>query len=85
MHDGSVVILKNLEKGYDPTNRFEALRVLEEAQRNNWLITGLLYVDTSKPSLVETYKLTDTPLNRLTEADLRPAPDIIDKVNALMF
>src|SRR5574340_1064580 len=24
MHDGSVVILKNLEKSYDPTNRFEA-------------------------------------------------------------
>ena len=85
MHDGSVVILKNLEKGYDPTNRFEALRVMEEAQRNNWLITGLLYVDTSKPSLAETYNLTDTPLNRLTEADLRPAPDMIDKVNALMF
>ena len=85
MHDGSVVILKNLEKGYDPTNRFEALRVMEEAQRNNWLITGLLYVDTSKPSLTETYNLTDTPLNRLTEADLRPAPDMIDKVNALMF
>jgi 2-oxoglutarate ferredoxin oxidoreductase subunit beta len=85
MHDGSVVILKNLEKGYDPTNRFEALRVMEEAQRNNWLITGLLYVDTSKPSLTETYNLTDTPLNRLAEADLRPAPDIMDKVNALMF
>ncbi len=85
MHDGSVVILKNLEKGYNPTNRFEALRELEKAQRNNWLITGLLYVDTSKPSLIETYNLVETPLNRLTEADLRPAPDMIDKVNALMF
>ena len=85
MHDGSVVILKNLEKGYDPTNRLEALRVMEEAQRNNWLITGLLYVDTSKPSLAETYNLVETPLNRLTEADLRPNPDIINKVNALMF
>ncbi|HUH99030.1 MAG TPA: 2-oxoacid:ferredoxin oxidoreductase subunit beta [Anaerolineales bacterium] len=85
MHDGSVVILKNLEKGYDPTNRFEALRVMEEAQRNNWLITGLLYVDTSKPSLIETYNLTDAPLNRLTEADLRPARQMMDKVNALMF
>jgi hypothetical protein len=42
-------------------------------------------VDTSQPSLIETYNLTDTPLNRLTEADLRPAPDMIDKVNALMF
>ena len=85
MHDGSVVVLKNLEKGYDPTNRFEALRVMEEAQRNNWLITGLLYVDTAKPSLTEMYNLVETPLNRLTDADLRPAPDMINKVNALMF
>jgi 2-oxoglutarate ferredoxin oxidoreductase subunit beta len=85
MHDGSVVVLKNLEKGYDPTNRFEALRVMEEAQQNGWLITGLLYVDTTKPTLTEMYDLVDTPLNRLTEADLRPDHSMIDKVNALMF
>src|SRR5688572_29795281 len=61
MHDGSTIILKNLEKQYDPTNRFEALRVLEEAQRNNWLITGLIYVDTDRPTLADTFQLVDTP------------------------
>jgi 2-oxoglutarate ferredoxin oxidoreductase subunit beta len=85
MHDGSVIILKNLEKGYDPTNRFEALRALEEAQRNNWLATGLIFVNTEKQSLSETYNLVDTPLNRLTESDLRPGAEMIDKINALMF
>jgi len=85
MHDGSIVVLKNLEKHHDPTDRFEALRVLEEAQRNNWLITGLIYISTDRPTLADTFQLMDTPLNRLTESDLRPAPDMIDKVNALMF
>lgn len=85
MHDGSTVILKNLEKGYDPTNRIEAMRVMEEAQRNNWLVTGLLYLNTTKPALTEIYNLVDTPLNRLTEAELRPDRAMIDKVNALMF
>lgn len=85
MHDGSTVILKNLEKGYDTSNRFEALRALEEAQRNKWMLTGLLYVDTTKPNLLANYNLVDTPLNRLTEADLRPERAMIDKVNALMF
>ena len=85
MHDGSVVILKNLEKGYDTSSRIEAMQVMEEAQRNNWMLTGLLYLDTSKPNLTSIYDLVDTPLNRLTEADLRPAPDTIDRVNALMF
>ena len=84
-HDGSTIILKNLEKGYDPTNRYEALRVMEEAQHNNWLVTGLLYINTTKPTLTSIYDLVETPLNHLTEADLRPARSAIDKVNALMF
>ncbi len=85
MHDGSTVMLKNIEKHYDPTNRFEAMRAMEEAGRNNWLVTGLLYVDTTKQNLTTQYNLVDTPLNRLTQADLRPDRSAIDKVNALMF
>jgi len=85
MHDGSTVILKNLEKGYDPTNRYEALRVMEEAQRNDWLVTGLLYITTAKPNLTSIYNLVDTPLNRLTEVDLRPDRSMIDKINGMMF
>jgi 2-oxoglutarate/2-oxoacid ferredoxin oxidoreductase subunit beta len=85
LHDGSVIVLKNLDKFYNPLDRLEALKALEEAQANNWLITGLIYIDTSKPSLTETYNLVDTPLNRLTEKDLRPASESIDQINALMF
>ena len=85
LHDGSTIILKNLDKDYNPTSRFEALRILEEAQRNDWMVTGLMYVETDKPSLTETYNLTDTPLNRLTEADLRPTATMIKTVNDLMF
>ena len=61
------------------------MRVLAEAHQNNWLTTGLIYIETDKPSLTDIYNLVDTPLNRLEEADLRPTPDMIDKVNALMF
>jgi len=85
MHDGSTIVLKNLERSYDPTNRFEAMRVMEEAERNNWLVTGLLYINTKKQNLTSIYNLVDTPLNRLTEADLRPAPSAMDKINSLMF
>ena len=85
MHDGSVILLKNLEKSHNPTDRFEALRVLEEGQRNNWLATGLIYIATDKHTLTETYNLVDTPLNRLQEADLRPGPEMTKKINDLMF
>src|SRR5512143_3530670 len=85
LHDGSFVVLKNLDKSYDPTSRFEALRVLEEAERNNWLITGLLYIEPNRASLTDRYNLVDTPLNRLSDEDLRPKPEMIKTVNDLMF
>ena len=85
LHDGSFIKIKKLEKDYNPTHRWEALKMLEEAQRENWLVTGLIYVEPQKPSFTDTFSLVDTPLNRLTEADLRPAPETMAKVNALMF
>ena len=85
MHDGSMIVLKKLERDYDPTDRVEAMRVLEEANACNCLITGLIYIDEEQKDLVELYNLTETPLNRLTEKRLRPTQETIDKVNDLMF
>ena len=85
MHDGSTVVLKKLGKEYDPTNRAEALRVLEEANSQQVLLTGLIYINTEQPSLKEIYNLTDTPLNRLTEERIRPSRENIKMVNDLMF
>ncbi len=85
LHDGSTIMLKKLGKDYNPTHRWEALKMLEEAQRENWLVTGLIYVEPQKPAFTETFNLVDTPLNRLTEADLRPAPDTMATLNASMF
>jgi 2-oxoglutarate ferredoxin oxidoreductase subunit beta len=84
MHDGSLVILKKLDKDYDPTNRWQALRMMEEAQRNNWMVTGLIYLETGRPALTDLYNLPETPLNRLTDPDLRPARETLDKLNAEM-
>jgi 2-oxoglutarate/2-oxoacid ferredoxin oxidoreductase subunit beta len=85
MHDGSTVVLKKLEKDYDPTDRWQALQILAEAQKKDWLVTGLLYIETGRPALTDLYNLVEKPLNRLTETDLRPAPATIDRINAMMF
>ncbi len=85
MHDGSTIVLKKLERDYDPTNRSGAIALLEEANRKNWLITGLIYIDTNQPSLFDIYDLPDTPLNRLDEVRMRPSAETIDQVNAMMF
>jgi 2-oxoglutarate ferredoxin oxidoreductase subunit beta len=85
MHDGSSIVLKKLERDYDPTSRSRAIALLEEANRMNLLITGLIYINTVQPSLFDLYNLTDTPLNRLEENQMRPPPETIEKVNEMMF
>jgi len=85
LHDGSTIVLKKIDKDYNPTHRWEALKMLEEAERENLLVTGLIYVEPGKPSLTDTYDLVDTPLNRLAEADLRPSRESLDTINAMMF
>jgi 2-oxoglutarate ferredoxin oxidoreductase subunit beta len=85
LYDGSMITLRKLEKDYDPTNRIGAIQALEEARAARELLTGLLFVDTKSPSLFDQYKLPEKPLNRLTEKELRPGPETIDKINAMMF
>lgn len=85
LHNGSRVIMKRLEQDYDPTNRAEAMRILEEANSRQILLTGLIYIRTDQPSMTDIYNLTATPLNRLQEYRLRPPKDTLDKVNEMMF
>ncbi len=85
MPDGSKLYLKKLGRDYDPTNRQSAICSLEEANENNILLTGLLYVSEGQSNLIELYDLPDTPLNRLPENRLRPSRESLDKINAMMF
>ena len=81
MHDGGVIVLKKLEKDYDPTNRSEAVRVLEEAIRKHWLITGLIYIDPAAKNMIEMYNLDKKPLNRTPIKYLRPAQNSLIQIN----
>lgn len=84
LHDGSSVVLKKLGRDYDPTNRSEAMRVLEESNTRQCLLTGLIYIDSDQPSFVDIYNLTETPLNRLQEHQIRPSPETIEQVNKML-
>jgi 2-oxoglutarate/2-oxoacid ferredoxin oxidoreductase subunit beta len=85
LYDGSVLTLRKLEKDYNPHDRIEAMRTLGLAQENNELVTGLIYANTSAPSMFDLYNLPDKALNRMTEAELRPSRQSIDKINDMMF
>lgn len=85
MHDGSRIVLRKLETDYDPTDRSTILCMLEEANRKQELITGLIYIDTEQHSLFDYYNLPDEPLNRMSTDRIRPPRETIDEVNAMMF
>jgi 2-oxoglutarate ferredoxin oxidoreductase subunit beta len=82
LHDGPTIKLKKLDRDYDPTNKWEALRLLEEAREKQEMLTGLIYINESRPTLPELMHLAETPLARLSEAQLRPSREQFDAVLA---
>jgi 2-oxoglutarate ferredoxin oxidoreductase subunit beta len=71
LEDGSRVILRKVDRDYDATSRIGALSLIHETRSRGEFITGLLYVDTGIPDLIEREKLTRTPLKDLGENELR--------------
>lgn len=86
MHDGATIVLKKLDREHDPTSRSAAMKLIEDARNEAVLLTGLIYVEPNLPSLTDVAELSaNRPLNRMTEADLRPDKSMIEKANAMMF
>ena len=82
LHDGSIIQLSKLDESYDPVSRMAALRRLEEARTKQELITGLIYLDESRPTLPDLLKLPETPLAFLPETRLRPSREALADVIA---
>jgi 2-oxoglutarate ferredoxin oxidoreductase subunit beta len=82
MHDGSHIRLKKLDESHDPTDRFAAMRLLEEAHQKQEFITGLIYVNEGRPTLPELERLPEEPLARLPEERVRPSREALAKAIA---
>ncbi len=80
LHDGSRIVLKKLGRDYDPTDKMRAIQTLHEAGESGHIVTGLLYVDTTRPTLIDLLNLVDEPLATLPESRVRPSPAALDEV-----
>ena len=80
--DGSHIVLKKIDRDYDPTNKAEALTAIDKAHREGVLLTGLLYIDEKKQDLNTILNLVDTPLWALKEADTRPSKETLEQIMA---
>lgn len=74
--DGSTLTLKKLAKQeLDITDRYAAMRLLNESKKTNDILTGLFYIDSKSESLNDTLNLADGSLAFLNEKELRPSKD----------
>jgi 2-oxoglutarate ferredoxin oxidoreductase subunit beta len=80
MHDGSKLRIKKLGRDYNPTSKFEALKVIDEAEKKGEVLTGVLYIDTGKPTFMDLLNMEDAPLATLPEAKVRPPKESLDQV-----
>jgi 2-oxoglutarate/2-oxoacid ferredoxin oxidoreductase subunit beta len=77
MHDGTFVRLKKLGKDYDPRSKAQAYAMLEESQREELFLTGLLYYEEPRPTLAELEHVSDTPLAHIND---RPGKEKLDAI-----
>jgi 2-oxoglutarate/2-oxoacid ferredoxin oxidoreductase subunit beta len=80
MHDGSHLRIRKLHRDFDPTDRFGALQALEESEAKGEVLTGVLYLNTAKPTFLELLNLLDDPLATLPTSRTRPPQSVLDEV-----
>jgi len=83
--DGSYIVLKKIDKDYDPTNLNAALDLLTESYKYHYFATGLIYFSNVPPTIQEQYDLPAEPLNRLTPDRLRPSMESLEAINASLY
>src|ERR1700678_252071 len=80
LHDGSQLRLRKLHEDYNPTDRIAAVTALMQAHEQGEVLTGVFYVDTTKPSFTDMLNLVDEPLATLPESRVRPSRQILEQI-----
>ena len=81
LHDGSLLSLEKLSDDYNPKDKIAAIKNIQESQRDNKVLTGLLYVDPDAKDLKEILNVSDTPLNEMTSEELCPGSERLIEIN----
>ncbi len=80
LHDGSHITLRKLERDFNPMNKPESLRMIRDANSKGEFLTGLLYVDPTKPDFTEVLNMHDEPLGTLPAERVRPSREALEEI-----
>ena len=82
MHDGSRVLLKKLDREFDPTSRANAFSYLRENNRKGIVVTGLIYIRETLGDMHDLANTVDEPLNGIPYERLSPGAEALEKIQA---
>ncbi|MGB7758275.1 MAG: 2-oxoacid:ferredoxin oxidoreductase subunit beta [Bryobacteraceae bacterium] len=80
LHDGSHLRIRKLGRDFDPTSRLAAMAAIEEAEAKGEVLTGVLYVNTGKPTFLDLLNLPAEPIATLPESRVRPSRAALEEV-----
>jgi 2-oxoglutarate/2-oxoacid ferredoxin oxidoreductase subunit beta len=81
LHDGSIVRFRKLDDDYDPTDRDAAYARVREHQERGEVITGLLYVETGAPDMLELAEVAEGgALGQLDFSELCPGRAALEEL-----
>ncbi|MBR9834132.1 MAG: 2-oxoacid:ferredoxin oxidoreductase subunit beta [Alphaproteobacteria bacterium] len=72
LHDGGTIQLRKLDRDFDPTDRAAAFARVLDSQSRNEILTGLLYIDETRPDMHERKNMEARPLNEIPYGELNP-------------
>jgi 2-oxoglutarate ferredoxin oxidoreductase subunit beta len=82
MHDGSRILLRKVGADYDAGDRNAAFDFLSRRQALGEIVTGLLFIDESKPDMHEVQGLPSEPLNQVPYEKLNPGQKVLDSIQS---
>src|SRR5215470_11822827 len=80
MHDGSKLLLKKLEEGYDATDKIGAMKRLHETARRGEFATGLIYIEPDRDDFLAQLNVCDEPLASLPLERIRPGREALEEI-----
>ena len=82
MPDGSVMRLHKVAADYDPRDHVRALNYVQSRAAAGDVVTGLLYVDETPTDCHQILDTVEAPLNSLSESELCPGGEALERINA---
>lgn len=80
LHDGSQMLLKKTDKGYDPACPTGAIKYIRDHQDKGQIVTGLLYINEDSKDMHELFGTTMTPLADVAYEKLCPGSQALEEI-----